>query len=472
VPGAAAAPAAARLRAQDRRSVMHPFSSLALQQQGKSRVLARAAGVWVWDIDGRDYIDAGSGLWCVNVGYGREELADAMAAQCRQLSYGLSFGSYSNAPMIELAEKLMACAPDGLGKVLFNNSGSEANDANIKIVRLYNNLRGKPDKKKIISRHGGYHGSTIGSGSLTGHPVVHRHFDLPIAGVLHAAAPDYYRRPDPSMTPAQFTDHLLREVEEMIEREGPATIAAFIAEPVMGSCGVIVPPDGYFAGIQRLLERHDILLVVDEVITGFGRLGAWFGSDLLGLRPDLLTCAKGMTSGYFPMSACLIGDKVWEVLTSDAGTAGIFGHGLTTAGHPVGAAVALANIGIIEREGLVAKADECGTYLLSELKRRLGGHTLVGDIRGVGMMCGLELDAVRTTGKPFPDTAAAAAQFSTACWDEGLMVRGGHGKVMAALAPPLVMSLQETDELVRRLGRALDRMQAIVYSTLGGVGRP
>ncbi len=439
---------------------MHPFSNLALQQQADPRMLARAAGVWVWDADGRDYLDAGSGLWCVNVGYGREEIADAMAAQSRQLSYGLCFGSYSNAPMVELAERLMAVVPRGLCRVLFNNSGSEANDANIKIVRLYNNLRGKPQKKKIISRHGGYHGSSIGSGSLTGHPVVHRHFDLPIDGVLHASAPDYYRRTDPAMTPAQFRDHLLGEIESMIEREGARTIAAFIAEPVMGSCGVIIPPEGYLAGLQRLLERHDILLIVDEVITGFGRLGAWFGSDMLGLKPDLLTCAKGMTSGYFPMSACFVGERIWELLTSDAGSAGIFGHGFTTAGHPVGAAVALANLDIIEREHLVARAADVGGYLLSELRRRLGEHPLVGDIRGIGMMCGVELDGVQTMGRPFRDIATAASRFSTACWDEGLMVRGGHGKVMAALAPPLVLSRQEADELVRRLGCALDRMQA------------
>lgn len=449
-----------RLFASDRTSLMHPFSNLGQQVKAEPRVLASARGVFVWDAAGREYIDAGSGLWCVNVGYGREEIADVMAAQSKRLSYGLCFGSYSNEPLIELSEKLLSLVPGGMTKVLFNNSGSEANDAQIKIVRLYNNLRGLPRKKKIISRHGAYHGSSIGSGSLTGHPVVHRNFDLPIDGVVHADAPDYFRRPDQKLTKVQFRARVISDLEQLIHREGPETIAAFIAEPIMGSCGVIIPPDGYFAGVQGLLEKHDILFIVDEVITGFGRLGRWFGSDMMGLRPDLMTCAKGITSGYFPMSACFLGPKVWDVLTADPERAGVFGHGFTTAGHPVGSAVALKNIEIIERENLVGNAESVGAYLLAETTRRLSGHPLVGDVRGLGMMCGVELDEDKASHRPFRDASAVASKFSTACWDEGLIVRGGHGKVMAALAPPLVMTRAEVDETVTRLGRALDRMLA------------
>jgi L-2,4-diaminobutyrate transaminase len=436
---------------------MHPFSNLAEQAHAPPRILVSASGVKMTDVNGKEYIDAGSGLWCVNIGYGRDEIADVMAEQSRRLSYALCFGANSNEPLIELSEKLLALAPKSMSKVLFNNSGSEANDAQIKIVRSYNNLRGLP-KKKIISRHGAYHGSSIGSGSLTGHPVVHRHFDLPIDGILHVEAPDFFRRQNRSLSETEFCRYLVSNLEKTISVEGPETIAAFIAEPIMGSCGVIMPPVGYFEAVQDLLRRHDILFIADEVITGFGRLGAWFGGNVLGIEPDLITCAKGMTSGYFPMSACLISAKVWEVLTADARLAGIFGHGFTTAGHPVGAAVALKNLEILERERLLANATTTGEYLLNRLHQRLGDHPLVGDIRGMGMMCGVELDADKATHTPFADHQSIAGLFSNSCMEEGLMVRGGHGKVMAALAPPLTLTQSEADEIVTRLGRALDRL--------------
>ncbi len=444
--------------AMDCASVMHPFSNLAQQATTNPRLLVSAKGVIVLDASGREYIDAGSGLWCVNVGYGREEIAEVMAGQSRKLSYGLCFGGYSNEPLIELSEMLLRLAPPGMCRVLFNNSGSEANDAQIKIVRAYNNLLDRPRKKKIISRHGAYHGSSIGSGSLTGHPIVHQHFDLPMSGILHADAPDYFRRSDRGLSEGQFCSKLVGDLEALILREGPDTVAAFIAEPVMGSCGVIVPPVGYFPAVQDLLDRHEILLIADEVITGFGRLGAWFGSPMVGLQPDLMTCAKGITSGYFPMSACLIGEKVWDVLTKDPARAGVFGHGFTTAGHPVAAAVALKNLEIIEREDLLENARSTGAYLMEALRQRIGSHPLVGDIRGAGMMCGVELDEDRASHRPFPDQARMASLFNACCWDEGLIVRGGHGKVMAAMAPPLTLSRDEADETVSRLSRAMDRM--------------
>jgi L-2,4-diaminobutyrate transaminase len=448
----------ASLAASDNNRVMHPFSNLGEQAHAAPRVLAAASGVRMTDINGKEYIDAGSGLWCVNIGYGRDEIADVMAEQSRRLSYALCFGANSNEPLIELSEKVLGLAPKSMSKILFNNSGSEANDAQIKIVRSYNNLRGLPKKKKIISRRGAYHGSSIGSGSLTGHPVVHRHFDLPIDGILYVDAPDFFRRQNRSLSEAEFCRNLVSNLEETISIEGAKTIAAFIAEPVMGSCGVIIPPAGYFQAVHDLLARHDILFIADEVITGFGRLGSWFGGSLLGLEPDLITCAKGMTSGYFPLSACLVSAKVWDVLTADAQLAGIFGHGFTTAGHPVGAAVALKNIEILEREQLLAHATETGEYLLNRLRNRLGDHPLVGDVRGMGMMCGVELDADKSTHTPFSDWQGTASKFANCCLDAGLMVRGGHGKVMAALAPPLTLTRSEADEIVARLGLALDRL--------------
>jgi L-2,4-diaminobutyrate transaminase len=365
-----------------------------------------------------------------------------------------------------LSERLLDMAPKTMSRVLFNNSGSESNDAQIKIVRLYNNLRGLPRKKKIISRHGAYHGASIGAGSLTGHPVVHNNFDLPIEGMIHIDAPDYFRRPDADQSPDRFLQQLISNLESAIAREGPDTVAAFIAEPVMGSCGVIIPPPGYFPAVADILRKHDILLICDEVITGFGRLGEWLGGSLFGIEPDLITLAKGMTSGYFPMSACMVGAKVWDVISADAGSRGsLFGHGFTTAGHPVGAAVALKNLEIIAKENLLQNARNTGEYLLNRLRTRLSDHPLVGDIRGMGMMCGLELDAHESTHTPFANQPVMAALFGNCCWESGLMVRGGHGKVMAALAPPLTLSTGEADEIVVRLGKALDlMMQRIPYA--------
>jgi adenosylmethionine-8-amino-7-oxononanoate aminotransferase len=443
----------------DNRTLVHPFSNLAEQARATPCILASAKGIRVTDVTGREYIDAGSGLWCVNVGYGRDELADVMAEQSRRLGYGLCFGGYSNEPLIELSRKLLALAPAGMSKVLFNSGGSEANDAQIKIVRLYNNLRGLPKKKKIIARRGAYHGSSIGAGSLTGLPLVHRNFDLPIEGIIHIDAPDFFRRRDLNWSPAQFCAQLIDNLNETIEREGPESIAAFIAEPVMGSGGVIIPPEGYFNAIQEILRHHDILCIADEVITGFGRVGAWFCAGQWGLEPDLITCAKGITSGYFPMSACLIGAKVWEVLASPSHDAGLFGHGFTAAGHPVGAAVALKNIEILEREQLLSNALVTGDYLLRQLRDGLADHPLVGDIRGIGMLCAVELDADRFAQRAFSDPGVAG-MFSRCCLQENLMVRGAHGKVMAALAPPLILTRQDADEIVTRLGRALDRLRS------------
>ena len=460
----AAVPPPSALVAADRATMLHPFSHPTVQASLEPRLLVSAKGIRVTDIEGTEYLDAGSGLWCVNVGYGRTEIAEAMYEQSKSLSYALCFGSYSNEPLIDLSKRLLELAPPAMSKVLYNNSGSEANDAQIKIVRYYNNLRGLPNKKKIIARLGSYHGASIGSGSLTGTPFVHRHFDLPMDGILHTDAPDFYRRADPRQSEAQFCQQLVEHLEQLISREGAQTISAFIDEPVMGSCGVIPPPAGYFDAVQDVLKRHDILFIADEVITGFGRLGYWFGGEHFKLRPDLITSAKGLTSGYFPMSACLIGDKVWDVLAADR-EASLFGHGFTTAGHPVAAAVALKNIEIIEREQLRATATGTGAYLLAQLKARLGDHPLVGDIRGVGLMCGVELDADKATHKPFENSLAVGSLFNSCCWEEGLIVRGGHGKVMAALAPPLTLTPAEADELVTRLGRGIERLSGKVAAS-------
>jgi len=446
----------------DRATVMHPFSTLHTSPQKDVVVLKEARGVWVTDSEGRQFLDAGSGLWCVNVGYGRAELAEVAARTMRQLSFSHTFSQFSNESMVRLSERLLQLAPANMRRVLFANSGSESNDTQIKLVRRYNNIRGKPQKKKIIARRSAYHGSTLGAGSLTGLDLVHRTFDLPISGVLHTHAADYHRRPAHIHDEHQYSRYLADELDRLIEAEGPETVAAFIAEPITGSGGVLVPPAGYFREIHRVLRKHDVLMIADEVITGFGRTGAWFASPGLDLEPDLITVAKGLSSGYFPVSASLISARVSDTLYAERDTDGMFGHGFTSSGHPVGAAVALANLDILEREQLPQNSQAVGDYLIAQIRERIGKHELVGEIRGRGLLIGIEFDADRATRRPFDDPARAGALLSDAFFHERLFVRGGHGRVVVALAPPLVLSRAEADELVNRLERAVQRFAAAV----------
>ena len=450
----------ADLEALDRADVLHGFSTLHAQATNEVVVVEEAKGLCIRDQRGREFIDAGGGLWCMNVGYGRPTIARAAAAQMAKLPYFHSFSNFSNEPLIRLSERLLRLAPRGMARVLYASSGSEANDTQIKIVRRYNNLLGRPEKKKIISRLSSYHGSTVGAGSLSGLPMMHRTFDLPIPGILHTLATDYHRRPNGIETPEQFTRHLVDELTQLIERAGAQTIAAFIAEPICGSGGVLVPPAGYFREVQKVLARHDILMIADEVITGFGRTGSWFASPELGIEPDLMSIAKGLTSGYFPMSACLVSTKVADVLYADKTSSAMFAHGFTWSGHPVGAAVAHANLDILEAENLPANAASVGSYLIDRMRAKLGGHPLTGEIRGRGLLIGLELDADRSSRRPFADMQQVSGLLSRACFEERLLVRGGHGRIVAALAPPLLATKADADEIVTRLGRALERVSA------------
>ena len=457
------------IEALDRADVLHGFSTLHAQATNEVVVVTSAKGLRVMDQRGREFLDAGAGLWCMNVGYGRQAIAEAAAAQMTKLSYFHSFGNFTNEPMVRLSDRLLKRAPKGMARVVFASSGSEANDTQIKMVRRYNNLLGRPQKKKIIARLSSYHGSTIAAGSLSGLPMMHRTFDLPIPGILHTLATDYHRRPPAIDTPEQFRQYLIDSLVQMIEREGAETIAAFIAEPLTGTGGVLVPPNGYFHEIKKILDRYDILMIADEVITGFGRTGSWFASPDLGIEPDLMTIAKGLTSGYFPMSGCLISAKVADVLYADKSSSAMFAHGFTWSGHPVGAAVAHANLDIMERENLPANAAEVGSYLIKQMRDRLGGHHLVGEIRGKGLLIGMELDADRATRTPFADTERVGGFLSRACFAERLLVRGGHGRTLVALAPPLVATIADADEIVLRLGRVLDRVAGELKSAeLGG----
>lgn len=451
----------AEIRALDERSVLHPFSALHTQKGRDVLVLRSASGIVLTDDQGREFIDGGSGLWCANVGYGRQDIVDVAAEQMKKTSYAHSFSIMTSEPLVKLTERILAFAPPGMERVTYANSGSEANDTQIKIVWRYNNLRGKPRKKKIIARKGGYHGVSIGAGSLTGLNVVHRQFDLPIKPILHTEAPEYYRRPEDFVGDERaFSRHLAAQLDRLIEVEGPDTVGAFIAEPIMGSAGVVLPPEGYFEEVQQVLDKHDVLLIVDEVITGFGRTGHWFGSLGYNIRPDLMSIAKGLTSGYVPMSGCVISEKVCSVLYGETEADGFFGHGFTTSGHPVAAAVALKNIEIIESERLIENSKERGEYMLAQIRQKLSGAKYVGHIRGKGLMIGVEFDAKPSERRPFDDVSRASALLSQSLFAENLILRGGHGRVVAAVAPSLIVTSSDADEIIARLVRAVDRFES------------
>ena len=453
-------PAPGELIRKDRVDVMHPFSALHTSPHRNVVLIKKAEGALLTDSEGTEFLDGTAGLYCVNIGYGRREIAEVAASQIKRLSFCHTFGSFTNEPSIELAHRLLDLAPSNMRRVLFATGGSDANDAQIKLVRRYNNLLGRRRKKKIIARRNSYHGATIGAGSLTGVDAVHRTFDLPIPDVLHTLPADYHRRPAGFSDPEQYSRYLAGQLDRLIEAEGPETVAAFIAEPVTGGTGAVVPPAGYFTEIRKVLNRHDVLMIADEVITGFGRTGSWFASPELDIKPDLITVAKGITSGYFPMAACLISEKISSVLYGEREADGMFAHGHTASGHPVGSAIALANLDILEQEQLPQNAAIVGQHLLSRLKERFGSHELVGDIRGRGLLIAVELDKDKERRQPFDDPTSMAHRLIEACFQERLIVRGSPGKVLILLSPPLTITETDADEIVSRLERGLTRFVA------------
>jgi L-2,4-diaminobutyrate transaminase len=444
----------------DRQSFLHPYTALADHQEQGVKVITEGDGVWIRDEAGKRYLDAVAGLWCVNIGYGRTEVADAIYEQAKKLPYFHVFSSMGTEPSIRLADRVKRLAPAGLSKVFFGNSGSDANDTNVKLVWYYNNLRGKPEKVKIISRDKAYHGVTVASASLTGLPLLHKAFHLPIPEVIHVSCPDPYRVMPEGMSERDFSTMLADELDQTIQREGPETIGAFIAEPVMGAGGVHVPPEGYFEAIQPVLKQHDVLMIADEVICGFGRLGHWFGSDLYRIEPDIMTIAKGLTSGYVPMSASLIGDKVWEVMLEKSREIGPFGHGYTYSAHPVAAAAAMANLDIFEREDLVGNANRVGAYMQRRVREAFADHPLVGHVRGVGLILALELVADKRTKASFPPAIKAAAAVAKHAYADGLVVRPLPGGDIIALSPPLSITEAEVDQIVAGLIRAIESATA------------
>jgi L-2,4-diaminobutyrate transaminase len=445
----------------DRETMFHPNTSIVDHLKKGPHILAQARGVRIKEHGGRELIDCGAGLWCVNIGYGRKEMAEAAKKAIENLAYYHIFGGASNEPIIRLAERVLrlfhekANAPH-LSKVFFGSGGSDANDTNFKLVRYYNNLRGKPEKKKIISRLGAYHGLTYAAASLTGIPVYHKAFDLPVPGVLHTSCPHYFRYATKGESEAAFSDRMVAEVEALIAKEGAETVAAFIAEPIMGTGGVLLPPKGYFEKLQKVFDKHDILFIADEVITGFGRTGHWFATGGMKLKPDIVTLAKGITSAYFPVSASVISEKIWNVLKDASPEFGPVMHGFTYSGHPVGGALGLVNIDIMEREGLVQQAAEVGSYLQKLLADRLGGHPHVGEVRGMGQMIAVEFVADKATRRFFDPKASAHRLVAAKALELGVLTRALPFIEVNSFSPPLSMTRSEAEEAVEIYGKALD----------------
>src|SRR5690606_2512673 len=441
----------------DRENFFHPSTHLAQHARGESpnRIVTGASGVFIEDRDGNRLLDAFAGLYCVNVGYGRMEIAEAIAKQAKELAYYHAYVGHGTEASITLARMVLERAPKNMSKVYFGLGGSDANETNIKLVWYYNNILGRPQKKKIVSRWRGYHGSGLMTGSLTGLAAFHNKFDLPLPQVIHTEAPYYYRRPDLSMSEADFTAYCADELEKLIEREGADTIAAFIGEPVLGTGGIVPPPAGYWDAIQKVLEKHDILFIVDEVVTGFGRLGTMFGSELYGLKPDIITIAKGLTSAYAPLSGSIIGEKVWNVLMQGNDEFGPIGHGWTYSAHPIGAAAGVANLKLIDQLGLVDNAREVGAYFNQVMKEALSEHPHVGDVRGVGMLCAVELVADRDKRAPFDAERKVGPSVIAALQRRGVIARAMPMGDILGYAPPLCLNRAEADEVATRTAEAV-----------------
>ncbi len=434
--------------------VMHPYTNLDRHKQTGPMIIERGDGVYVWDDSGRRYIEAMAGLWCTSLGFNEERLVEAAARQMRELPYYHVFAHKSTMPVIDLAEKLIALAPVPMSKVFFANSGSEANDTVVKMVWYYNNALGRPDKKKIISRIKGYHGVTVASASMTGLPYNHKDFDLPIANILHADCPHYWLYGEEGESEEDFATRMAANLEKMILDEGPDTVAAFIAEPIMGAGGVILPPRTYFEKIQPILKKYDILMIADEVICGFGRTGNMWGSQTFDVWPDILTCAKALSSAYLPISAVMVNEAVASVISANAGKLGTFGHGYTYTGHPVSAAVALETLAIYEERDIVSHVRAVAPRLQNGL-RQFADHPLVGEVRGTGLVAAVHLVKDKQTKEMFDPAIQAAPTLFSKVQAHGVITRA-IGMDAVSFSPPLIISAEQLDAVVDAFGKGLD----------------
>ncbi len=445
------------LRARDIASLVHQQTDLDHHGREGAVMIARGDGVRVWDTDGREYIEAMAGLWCASLGFSERRLADAAHKQMLELPYYHTFFGKGHEPAVELAERLLAVAPAGMDKVLFQCSGSEANDAAIKLAWMYWGMQGQPERRKFIGRVRGYHGNTVATVSLSGQPHMHAGFGLPLPGFVHTENPNFYRAHTDGETEEAFSARMAAELEALIEREGAHTIAAFFGEPVQGGGGAITPPRGYWAAIQAVLHRHGILLVADEVICGFGRTGHMWGSETYGMRPDMISCAKQLSAAYQPISALMIGPHIHEAMMAASRANGSFGHGYTYGGHPVACAVAIETLKIYAERDIVGHVRTVAPAFLDGLAA-LADHPLVGDVRGVGLIAGVELMQDKATRTPFPPARKVGLAVQNACEAEGLIVRAIGDRI--AFTPPLIITAAEIADLCQRFRAGLDRAAA------------
>jgi 4-aminobutyrate--pyruvate transaminase len=444
---------ATALEGQDLEHVLHPNTNLAALHQAGPTVFTRAQGIRVWDDRGREYIEGMAGLWCTTLGYGDEELARTAYEQIKKLSFSHMFAGRSHEPGIRLADKLASMAPFKDARVFFGNSGSDGNDTQVKLVRYYNNAVGRPGKKKIVARERAYHGTTIAAGSLTGLPAFHAGFDLPIPGILHAECPNFYRGAEAGETEDAYADRLAGMLERLILREGPDTVAAMIAEPLMGVGGVLLPPAGYFQKIQAVLDRYDILMIDDEVICGFGRCGNLWGAETFRMKPTTMTVAKALSSAYLPISAVIVPEFMYEPMVEASGEVGLFGHGFTYSGHPVSAAVALKTLEIYEERKLYEHVRRLTPRFQSRLQG-FAAHPLVGEARGIGLLGACELVRDKESKEAFDAKLAVGAKCMAFCQQHGLIVRAIGDAV--AVCPPYIVTERDVDDIFDRYAQGLD----------------
>ena len=441
----------------DRGTFFHPSTHLAQFARGDmpNRIVTGGKGVYIEDHNGNKLLDGFAGLYCVNVGYGRSEVADAIADQAKELAYYHAYVGHGTEASITLSKMIIDRAPANMSKIYYGLSGSDANETNIKLVWYYNNVLGRPEKKKIISRWRGYHGSGLMTGSLTGLELFHKKFDLPLAQVVHTEAPYYFRRDDLGMSEAEFVVHCAAKLEELILAEGPDTIAAFIGEPALSTGGLVPPPVGYWGAIQPVLKKYDILLIADEVVTGFGRLGSMFGSEHYGIEADIITSAKGLTSAYAPLSASIVSERVWKVLEQGTDEFGAIGHGWTYSAHPIGAAAGVANLKLVDELGLVKNAAETGDYFKQAMTAALGDHPNVGDVRGEGLLLAVELVAERESRTYFDPSLTVGAKVAAALVKRGVIARAMPQGDILGFAPPLCIAPAEADIIVGAMEEAV-----------------
>ena len=448
------------LAAMDRATVLHPFTPVRAFEANETdgpRIVESGQGIRITDANGITSIDGFAGLYCVNIGYGRSEVADAIAHQAKKLAYYHSYAGHTTRELARLSDRLVRMSP-GMVKVFYGLSGSDANETQAKLVWHYHNLIGQPKKKKIIARERGYHGCSVMSGSMTGMAFYHDYMDLPVSLILHTGVPHYYWGAVPGESESEFSARRAQELEQMILKEGPETVGAFIAEPVLGTGGIIPPPSAYWDEIQKVLKRYEVLLIADEVVTAFGRIGADFGSTVYDIQPDLITVAKGLTSAYAPLSAVLVGDKVASALSTHSDEVGAFSHGYTYSGHPISVAAANANLDVLEHDGIVEHVRNLGSSLRDTLADAVADLPIIGEVRGVGMLAAIEFVADPKHKVRFDAAHKVGASISAACLKNGLIARAmPHGDILG-FAPPLVTTQEDIDEIAGIVSRSASQV--------------